>query len=46
MITENNESARTISGRFKVVLEDISSGGEVMITDGVFNNVCYTVIEQ
>ncbi len=45
-ITANDPAAQTISGRFKVALTDFGTFDEVLVTDGVFTNVCYTVIEQ
>lgn len=46
MITENNESAGTISGNFKVATFDIMGDEEFLFTEGEFKNLCYRVIEQ
>lgn len=45
-ITANDAAAQTISGRFKVAITDFGTFDEVLVTDGVFTNVCYSVIEQ
>ncbi len=46
LITENNESAQTISGEFVVAVSDFGGSAEFLITEGEFNDVCYSVIEQ